>query len=376
MGLEQEQVELTRLAASLHDLGKLAVPEEILRKPGPLTDGERLVLERHPQIGYRMLESLGVEPVAEWVLHHHERWDGTGYPDGLHGEDIPLGARIIFVADAFDAMTNDRIYRRKLTIEAALAELEDCAGTQFDPSAVAALIEEMTPRHRRRRVLALREVYLARGLSICRPRATTGQGFAAHYDRFRPRPPQELLDVLCRYARVERPGARRRPRLRDGAVDARVVGRRRARGRNRAERRDARRGGAGFRRRVSPGVRARDRSRRRTARTSSRARSRSTGWSRSRRSPRSARILRRGGVFAAYDYDWPPVVDPELDEAFWAYQGRRADVRRARLIDRGADRWPKHEHLERMRASGRFGYCREIVLHSIEEGERRARSAG
>jgi diguanylate cyclase (GGDEF)-like protein/putative nucleotidyltransferase with HDIG domain len=143
IGLGQEHVELTRLAASLHDLGKLAVPEEILRKPGPLTDAERLVLERHPQIGYRMLESLGVDPVADWVLHHHERWDGAGYPDGLHGEDIPHGARIIFVADAFDAMTNDRVYRRKLSLAAALAELEDCSGTQFDPDAVAALVAEM-----------------------------------------------------------------------------------------------------------------------------------------------------------------------------------------------------------------------------------------
>ena len=145
LGMEQEEVELTRLAASLHDLGKLAVPEELLRKPGPLTDGERLVLERHPQIGYRMLDSLDIDPVAEWVLHHHERWDGSGYPDGLHGDDIPLGARIIFVADAFDAMTNDRVYRRKLSIDAALVELEDCAGTQFDRDAVSALVEEMTP---------------------------------------------------------------------------------------------------------------------------------------------------------------------------------------------------------------------------------------
>jgi diguanylate cyclase (GGDEF)-like protein len=145
MGLAQEIVELTRLAASLHDLGKLAIPEEILRKPGPLTDAERLVLERHPQIGYRMLESLGVNPVAEWVLYHHERWDGTGYPEGRAREDIPLGARIIFVADAFDAMTNDRVYRRKLTIEDALAELARCSGTQFDPDVVAAAINELTP---------------------------------------------------------------------------------------------------------------------------------------------------------------------------------------------------------------------------------------
>ena len=83
LGVDREQIELTRLAASLHDLGKLAIPEEILRKPGPLSETERLVLERHPQIGYRMLESLGVDPVADWVLHHHERWDGTGYPDAL-----------------------------------------------------------------------------------------------------------------------------------------------------------------------------------------------------------------------------------------------------------------------------------------------------
>src|SRR5207247_331961 len=101
MGLTSGDVELARLAGSRHDLGKLAIPEEILRKPGKLTEAERLVLERHPQIGFRMLESLGVDPVADWVLRHHERWDGSGYPRGLSGDDIPLGARIIFVADAF-----------------------------------------------------------------------------------------------------------------------------------------------------------------------------------------------------------------------------------------------------------------------------------
>jgi diguanylate cyclase (GGDEF)-like protein len=148
VGLDPEQIELTRLAGSLHDLGKLAIPEEILRKPGALTDSERLVLERHPQIGFRMLDSLGVDPVADLVLHHHERWDGAGYPDGLRGDDIPLGARIIFVADAFDAMTSDRIYRPKRSSEAALAELERCAGTQFDPGIVAAFvrgIDEIAP---------------------------------------------------------------------------------------------------------------------------------------------------------------------------------------------------------------------------------------
>jgi diguanylate cyclase (GGDEF)-like protein/putative nucleotidyltransferase with HDIG domain len=146
LGLDQEQVELTRLAGSLHDLGKLAIPEEILRKPGPLTPPERLVLERHTQIGHRMLESLGVDPVADWVLHHHERWDGTGYPDRLCGDEIPLGARIIFVADAYDAMTSDRAYRGRLTPRAAVEELERCAGTQFDPSIVATFASELVGR--------------------------------------------------------------------------------------------------------------------------------------------------------------------------------------------------------------------------------------
>lgn len=143
LGADDEQVELTRVAASLHDLGKLAIPEDILRKPGPLTEPERLVLERHPQIGFQMLESLGVDPIAAWVRSHHERWDGLGYPDGLPGDEIPLGARIIFVADAFDAMTSDRVYRARLTETEALDELERNAGTQFDPEVVAALAEEL-----------------------------------------------------------------------------------------------------------------------------------------------------------------------------------------------------------------------------------------
>ncbi len=145
LGLDQEQIELSRLAGSLHDLGKLAIPEEILRKPGPLTGPERLVLERHPQIGFRMLDSLGIDPVAEWILHHHERWDGTGYPDRLPGPEIPLGARIIFVVDAYDAMTSDRVYRGRLTQDDALEELKRCAGTQFDPAVVTALAEELEP---------------------------------------------------------------------------------------------------------------------------------------------------------------------------------------------------------------------------------------
>ncbi|HET9509374.1 MAG TPA: diguanylate cyclase [Gaiellaceae bacterium] len=146
LGVDAEHVELTRLAASLHDVGKLAIPEEILRKPGPLSETERLVLERHPQIGFRMLESLDVDPVADWVLHHHERWDGSGYPDGLPGDEIPLGARIIFVADAYDAMTSDRVYRDRFSGDEAIAELERCAGSQFDPEIVGALAAELGSR--------------------------------------------------------------------------------------------------------------------------------------------------------------------------------------------------------------------------------------
>jgi diguanylate cyclase (GGDEF)-like protein len=140
LGLNAEQVELTRLAASLHDLGKLAIPEEILRKPEDLSSAEWVVLHRHPQIGYRMLASLGVEPIADWVLHHHERWDGNGYPDRIAGEQIPLGARIIFVADSFDAMTSNRLYREPLGREEAYLEVERCQGTQFDPEVVQAFL--------------------------------------------------------------------------------------------------------------------------------------------------------------------------------------------------------------------------------------------
>jgi len=148
LGVDEPQIELTRLAASLHDLGKLAIPEEILRKPSALNESERLVLQRHPQIGFRMLESLGVEPIAEWVLHHHERWDGDGYPDRLRGEEIPLGARIIFVADAYDAMTSERVYRDPLSPREALEELERCSGSQFDPTIVDAFSAELGIRSR------------------------------------------------------------------------------------------------------------------------------------------------------------------------------------------------------------------------------------
>jgi HD-GYP domain-containing protein (c-di-GMP phosphodiesterase class II) len=145
LALTHEELELARLAGRLHDLGKLAVPREILCKGGPLSTAERQVMERHTEIGSRMAQSIGLGPVASWVLYHHERWDGAGYPEKLHGEEIPLGARIISVAGAFDSMTSDAAYRRKLTPDQALDEVRAGAGTQFDPAVVDALTATMVP---------------------------------------------------------------------------------------------------------------------------------------------------------------------------------------------------------------------------------------
>ncbi len=143
LGLEPEEAELVRVAGGLNDIGKLALPDELLGKAGPLSEAERRTVERHPQIGYRILSSLGVDPVATWVLHHHERWDGCGYPSRLAGEEIPLGSRILFVVDAYEAMTTDQAWRASMTSRAALAELERCAGSQFDPVVVAAFAAEL-----------------------------------------------------------------------------------------------------------------------------------------------------------------------------------------------------------------------------------------
>ncbi|MDX6594225.1 MAG: hypothetical protein QOJ13_3421 [Gaiellales bacterium] len=139
MGLDAETVEQVRLAGLLHDLGKIAIPDRILQKPGKLDPDELRVMREHPELGYRLLEGLGVSPVDRWIRHHHEWWDGSGYPLGLVGEDIPLGSRIILVADAFDAMTSDRVYRAAGTTGDAIAELRRRCWTQFDARVVAAL---------------------------------------------------------------------------------------------------------------------------------------------------------------------------------------------------------------------------------------------
>lgn len=141
LGLREREVQWIRSAALLHDIGKIAIPNEILHKPGPLTDEEWKLMREHPVVGERILRVLpGMGPVARIVRHEHERWDGTGYPDGLAGEQIPIGSRIIIVADAYHAMTSDRPYRAAMSHEEAVEELMRCTGTQFDPSVTAMLI--------------------------------------------------------------------------------------------------------------------------------------------------------------------------------------------------------------------------------------------
>ena len=139
LDLDDETTEQLKLAALLHDLGKIAIPDSLLRKPGCLEPDERRLVRAHVQFGHSLLEGLGIEPVDSWVLHHHEHWDGSGYPDGLAGEAIPLGSRVILVADAYDAMTSDRTYRTASTATQALAEIRRRAGAQVDPAGVSAL---------------------------------------------------------------------------------------------------------------------------------------------------------------------------------------------------------------------------------------------
>ena len=144
MGVSGSELERLRYGALLHDVGKIGVPPELLRKPGPLTSEERAKMDTHTAIGARMLERIPfLAPVAPLVRAAHERHDGGGYPDGLAGEQIPRGAMIIATCDAFHAMTSDRSYRKAMPHDAAIAELRTSAGTQFDEVVVEALIAEL-----------------------------------------------------------------------------------------------------------------------------------------------------------------------------------------------------------------------------------------
>jgi HD domain len=142
LGLGPAELVELEFAARLHDLGKIGVPDQILRKPGPLTRHEWEVMRHHPEWGADMLAAIpGLERVAEIVKGHHERFDGGGYPDGLGGNEIPLASRILSACDAYQAMVSNRPYRRAMEVEAALRELRDQSGLQFDPGAVEALSE-------------------------------------------------------------------------------------------------------------------------------------------------------------------------------------------------------------------------------------------
>jgi GGDEF domain-containing protein len=147
MGLEPARREQLAVGSLLHDLGKIGISERILHKPARLTQEEYAIIQLHPRIGYRLIEQVpALAPIAPAILHHHERYDGDGYPTGLKGEQIPLEARIVCVADAFSAMTADRPYRSRMPLGDACEELQRHAGTQFDPEIVRIFVEEVTKR--------------------------------------------------------------------------------------------------------------------------------------------------------------------------------------------------------------------------------------
>ena len=143
LGLPEHRIERVRLAGALHDIGKVGVPDSILHKPATLTDDEFATIKQHPGLGAQILEHPSLADVREWVATHHERPDGRGYPQGLEASEIALEAQIIAVADAYEAMTSDRAYRASIGREAARAELERCAGSQFDPRVVNAFLARL-----------------------------------------------------------------------------------------------------------------------------------------------------------------------------------------------------------------------------------------
>lgn len=147
LGLPQSEIDEIEVFAMLHDIGKVGIDDRILNKPGRLTEEEWTIMKKHPEIGYRIAKaSPELEVVAEYILAHHERWDGKGYPKGLAGEDIPLPSRIIAIADTYDAMTEDRVYRKALSEEEAVREIIANSGKQFDPQIVTLFLEVYSDR--------------------------------------------------------------------------------------------------------------------------------------------------------------------------------------------------------------------------------------
>ena len=141
LGMSEEEIEQIRTAGILHDVGKVGVADAVLLKPARLTEDEFLEMQRHSTLGRDIVQGAGMPEIAEWVLYLHERWDGRGYPHKLEGEDIPLASRVLSVADAFEAMTSSRLYRRGMAVEKALDELERSAGQQFDPTVAQMMVD-------------------------------------------------------------------------------------------------------------------------------------------------------------------------------------------------------------------------------------------
>lgn len=140
--LDRNQIEEVRVAALLHDIGKIGIPDSILKKDGPLTDDEWKMMKHHPRFGRDILKKLkNLKKISQAIYYHHERWDGKGYPEGLKGEQIPLAARMISIIDALEAMICDRPYRKSLSIHEAIKELKKNAGTQFDPNLIKVFLE-------------------------------------------------------------------------------------------------------------------------------------------------------------------------------------------------------------------------------------------
>ncbi|WP_286677434.1 HD-GYP domain-containing protein, partial [Candidatus Aquicultor secundus] len=157
IGLDEEAINRVEVAGMLHDVGKIGMPDSILNKPSRLTDDEMAIIKTHPELSAQIINSTSLKDVVPAVRSHHERWDGNGYPNGLKGKQIPLEARILAIADTYDAMITDRPYRKGLPVDDAITEIKRSAGTQLDPELVGHFLALFSYRNTKKRSAAARE---------------------------------------------------------------------------------------------------------------------------------------------------------------------------------------------------------------------------